>query len=109
MLLCQIDDVCPALLILGLEVFEKLIEALISFGHALDGLIQGLAWLALVLLNECLQLFDLLDRAWTHYSLLFLRIRVRKEEHLRFLVLVLGGIHNDIVSGERLLRHSQHV
>jgi hypothetical protein len=109
LLLCQIDDVGPSLLILSLEVFEELIEALIPFSHALDRLIQGLAWLALVLLNEGLQLLNLLYRAGTHYRLLFLRVWVRKEEHLRFLVLVLGRIHNDIVSSECLLRHSQHV
>ena len=36
LLLSEIDDVRPALLILCFEVFEKLIEALVTLGHGLD-------------------------------------------------------------------------
>jgi len=97
------------LLILCLEVLKELIETFITLGHRLDGLVERLAWLALVLLNEALQLLNLLNRAGSHYRLLFLWLRVREEEHLAFLILILGGIHEDVIGSESLLGHSEHV
>ena len=40
LLLREIDYVCPALLILGLEILQELIEPLVSLSHALDGLVK---------------------------------------------------------------------
>jgi len=109
LLLSEIDDVSPPLLILCLEVLEELIETLIALCHGLDGLVERLAWLGLVLLNEALQLLNLLDRAGSHYCLLFLWLRIREEEHLAFLILILGGIHENVIGSESLLGHSEHV
>ena len=101
--LSKIDYVSPSLLILCLEVLEELIEALIALGHGLDGLVKRLAWLALVLRDEALQLLYLLDRSRSHNCLLFFWLWVGKEEHLTFLILVLGRIHEDIAGSESLL------
>ena len=80
--LTEIDDVGPPLLILLLEVLEELIEALVPLGHALDRLVEGLSWLALVLLHERLQGLNLANRAWTHYRLFLLRGCICEKEHL---------------------------
>jgi hypothetical protein len=59
--LSEIDNISPALLILGLEIFEELVKALISLGKFLDRLIQAFTWVFFVALNKILKLFDLSD------------------------------------------------
>jgi hypothetical protein len=90
LLLSQIYDICPALLVLGFEVFEELVKAFVSFTHISNRLVQTLSFFSLVRLYEGLKLFDFLKGSGSSNvaarSLLLLF--VLEEEHLAFLVLV---------------------
>ena len=100
----EVYDVGPGLLVLGLEVLEELIEALVPPSHALDRFVQGLARSGLVLLNEALQLFDVLKGAGLDQVLFLLGVRICEEEHPAFLVLVLCWVMDHV--REEALGHS---
>ena len=97
-LLSQVDDIGPTLLILGLEILEELVEALILLGHLPDTLIQRLAFLSFVGLHERLQFLDFLDGPWPGQITLLspFLFFVLKEQHLIFLVFVLIWILNHL-------------
>lgn len=97
LLLGQVNDVGPPLLVLGLEVLQELIEVLVPLRHALDRLVQRLSRSALVLLDEGLQLLDLLDGPGAHDGLFLLRLGLSEEEHLALLVLALVGVQDELV------------
>ena len=60
-LLCQINNVCPTLLIFRFEIPQELIERFIFLCHSSDAVIERLAFLCLLALHKSLQLLNLMD------------------------------------------------
>jgi hypothetical protein len=90
LVLGRVDDVGPALLILGLESAEELIERLVTFSHGLDAGVEGLSTGLGLLLDEVLQFLDLLDVLWSASGFFAASFAsVGKKEHLILLELVL--------------------
>ena len=90
LILGGVYNVGPSLLVFGLERLEELVEGLVTLGHGLDALIQGLTPGVAFLFDKRLKFLDLCDGLWSAGCLLpALFAVVGKEQHLVFLEPVL--------------------
>jgi hypothetical protein len=95
----HVDDVCPVLLILGLEVPQEVVEALIPLRQVLNGSIKGLTFSLLVVLDKTLNFFDFIDGfGSTGVACSQWLLSVIEEKHAAFLEFVLGGVQDHMRS-----------
>jgi hypothetical protein len=111
LILSQIDNVCPSLLVFGLEISEELIERLVFLSHFSNTLIKGFTLVSLVGAYEILQLLNLLNGPWSGKITLLasFTLFILEKQHLVFLIFVLVRVYNHLLIHALAIEATVHI